>query len=135
MRVAPGHRRRRALRIGLLTAAALGASEAVCIAIRVVNPPTKTYRFVFPEGANGEYVLRCLVDGAASLPREDGFRLVRFGPQQRVIDTRDEYVFGNEWYEEQRLVEGSRGRRKVDATCRSVPSLAQVRVDVTCNVP
>lgn len=102
----------------------------------MVNPPRKTYRFVFPEGAHGTFVLRCLVPGAPPLRFEDGFRLVRFEAGVQTVDTSDEYVFGNEWYVEEHFVEGRSGRTKVDGMyCRPAPSLEHVRVDVTCKLP
>jgi hypothetical protein len=121
-------------------AAVLGGLYAVatltCGVIRIVNPPTKTYRFVFPEGAHGKFVLRCLVPGAPPLHFEDGFRLVRFHPGVRTIDTSDEYVFGNEWFREEHFVEGNAGRKAVDGLdCQPSPSLQHVRVDVTCELP
>jgi len=103
--------------------------------VHVVNPPRRTYRFVVPEGAHGRFLLRCFVPTAPPLPIEDGFRLVRFGPGSRVIDTSDEYIFGNEWYREEHFVEGNRGRRNVDIYCHPFPSMQHVRVDVTCDFP
>jgi hypothetical protein len=64
--------------------------------IPVINPPPKTYRFVFPAGTqrtrdmtDSGFVLRTMVPRAPPLPREDGFRLVRFD-LSKSIDTSEE---------------------------------------------
>lgn len=106
-----------------------------CAFIRTVNPPRKTYRFIFPEGARGEFVLRCLVAGAPPLPWEDGFRLVRFEPGTRTLETQDEYVFGNEYFREEHFVAGAAGRKPITVDCIPSPSMQGERVDATCRLP
>ena len=106
-----------------------------CFVIRAVNPPTKTYRWIFPDTMHGEFLLRCKVPGAPTLPLEDGFRLVRFSPGLPSLDTADDYVFGNEYFEEEFYTESALGRHRATATCRPSPSLEHVRVDVRCTFP
>lgn len=119
----------------MVVGALVALASATCAVVHIVNPPRKTYRYVVPEGMHGKFLLRCSVPGAPPLPLEDGYRLVRFDATSRTVDTADEYVFGNEWYDEQHLVAGLSGRRKVDADCRPFPSMEHVRVDVTCVFP
>lgn len=106
----------------------------------ILNPRPKTYRFVFPAGitrtlsmTDSGFVMRTMVPGAPPLPREDGFRLVRFD-QPRTIDTSEEYVFGHEWFREEVYIVDQTGRRKLDGIgCMASPSLEHYPVQVTCN--
>ena len=97
----------------------------------------KTYRFVFPEGASGRYVLRCQVPGAPPLPGEDAFRLVRFGPGVRTIETSDAYVWGNEWFVEEHFVEGATTRRRIElarGSCDPYPWNGRPPHEVVCEL-
>ena len=122
-------------------AAAVVLLIAFVFLIPLINPPPKTYRFLFPAAAQGTassgeggFVLRTLVGGAPLLPREDGFRLVRFD-RSKSINTSEEYVWGNEYFREEYYIVSSDGRRqKTDRMrCSPYPSLEHVPVTVTCN--
>ena len=109
--------------------------------IPVINPPPKTYRFLFPAGTRrtldmreSAFLLRTMGPGAPLLPREDGFRLVRFD-RAKSIDTSEEYVFGNEYFREEIYIVSTDGRREeADRIwCTPAPSLQHVPAVVTCN--
>lgn len=109
--------------------------QLACEVIKLVNPPMKKYRYVFPDGAHGKYVVRFLVEGAPPLPTEDGYRLVRFTPALRTIDTSDEYIFGGEWSHSEQFAEAASGRRRVEIPCQPSHSVEHIRLDVTCDLP
>jgi hypothetical protein len=120
----------------LILAGVFVVAQLTCWGIAFVNPPQKTYRWVVPETMHGEFVLRCLVPGAPPLPVESGFRLVRFGNGVRVVDTADEYVFGNEYFREEFYADGPEGLRRVKGVdCSVTRSEQHVRVDVRCTIP
>jgi hypothetical protein len=113
----------------------------ISVLLPIINPPPKTYRYVFPAGVTktqltteSGFLLRTKIPGAPSLPREDGFRLVRFD-QAPNIDTSDEYVFGHEWFREEVYVVDEAGHRKelTGVYCTPTPSLAHYPVKVTCD--
>jgi hypothetical protein len=99
------------------------------------SPRKKTYRWFFSDGPTGEYVARFMVPGAPALPVEDGFRVVRFPPGTRSVDTGDEYVFGNEYFREEYFLIVDGTRREIKARCQPRPSLEHVRVDARCSFP
>jgi hypothetical protein len=75
-----------------------------------------------------------MVPGATSLPREDGFRLVRFD-LSRTIETSEEYFFWNEYFREEHYILSRNGeRQKADGIgCICIPSVEHVSARVTCN--
>jgi len=111
----------------------------ICVVYYVIpifNPPPKTYRYVFPADfatrRETTFVLRTMVPGAPPLPREDGFRLVRFDRAQS-IDTSEEYEFGSEYFrEEYYVVDGERRRKLDDVDCRPSHSVAHRPLAVIC---
>lgn len=124
-----------------LVGGVIALAVALLFLIPVINPPPKTYRFVFPAGtqrtlemADSRFVLRTMVPGAPPLPREDGFRLVRFD-LSRSIDTSEECVFGSEYFREERYVLSKDGHRQKDdgIHCICIPSVEHVPAAVTCN--
>ena len=124
-----------------LVGGVIALAAGLLFLIPVINPPPKTYRFVFPAGTqrthfmtDSGFVMRTMVAGAPPLPREDGFRLVRFD-LSRSIDTSEEYVFGHEYLREETYVLSSDGhRQKGDGiSCMCSPSVEHVPAMVTCN--
>lgn len=129
-----------------IVAGAVGAVVALVVIllflIPVINPPPKTYRFVFPAGTqrtrdmtDSGFALRTMVPGAPPLPREEGFRVVRFDVSP-MIETSEEYVFGQEYFREEHYIVSASGKRqKFDGIgCICIPSVEHVPAQVTCNV-
>jgi hypothetical protein len=123
----------------------VGALVALLLAffflLPIINPPPKTYRFVFPAEtrrtenvSNSAFRLRTMIPGAPTLPREEGFRLVTFD-QSNPVDTSEEYVFGHEYFREEHYILSVDGaRRKADGIwCTPTPSVEHVPVVVSCN--
>lgn len=133
--------RKLALVVSYLFAAFVVLVVGFVLLLPIINPPPKTYRFVFPAGTqrtrdmtDSGFVVRTMVPGAQPLPREDGFRLVRFD-LSKTIETSEEYFFGNEYFREETYIISSDGHRKeVDGiSCICIPSVEHVPARVTCN--